>query len=104
MPSSSSAGLFGRGIYVVAAVWRMTASGVRHRRRRSRPSVQLRAYATSISSASPKLEFDRAATCQSPVSPARYEEALEVVRREVLRLVRDARTGADERHVALDAR
>ena len=53
-----------------------------------------------MSSASPNVECARAVTCQSPVMPGRDEEALEVVRLEVLGLVRDARPRADERHVA----
>ena len=50
--------------------FRKITSGVRKSRRRSRPKDQPRAYATSRSSASPKVECARASTCHRPVSPA----------------------------------
>ena len=55
-----------------------------------------------MSSASPNVECARAVTCQRPVMPGGDEEALEMVRREVLGLVRDARARPDERHVAAE--
>ena len=53
-----------------------------------------------MSSASPKVDRARAVTCHRPVMPGRDEEALEVVRLEVLGLVGDAGPRPDERHVA----
>ncbi len=45
--------------------------------------------------------YARAVTCQRPVDARRDEEAFEVMRSEVLGLVRDAGPWADERHVSL---
>src|SRR5262249_28392683 len=56
-------------VHAVDFLWRSIAMGVLKSRRRSSPSDQPRTYATSISRASPKVEFARAVTCHSPVSP-----------------------------------
>ena len=55
--------------HAVARRWRRSANGVRKRSRRSRPSDHPRTYATSMSRASPNVEFARALTCQRPVMP-----------------------------------